>query len=89
MNAAAQGTATAQYATAGCASCYTSMVIPHDHRPAASGAQRRSCSDAAFGAAPVISASLTSASGKTRMTPPSGAGRTVTATGISPSASSR
>jgi len=30
------------------------MVIPHDHRPAASGAQRSSCSDAAFGAGPVI-----------------------------------
>jgi hypothetical protein len=33
------------------------MVTPHDHRPAGSGAHRRSCSDAAFGAAPVISAS--------------------------------
>jgi hypothetical protein len=34
-------------------------VTAHDQRPAASGAQRRSCSDAAFGTAPVSSASAT------------------------------
>jgi len=30
------------------------MVIPHDQRPAASGPQRRSCNDAAFGTQPEI-----------------------------------
>jgi hypothetical protein len=34
-------------------------VTAHGQRPAASGAHRRSCSDAAFGAALVISTSAT------------------------------
>ncbi|HLN68259.1 MAG TPA: hypothetical protein VK280_13420 [Streptosporangiaceae bacterium] len=57
--------------------------------PAGSGAHRRPRDDAAFGAAPMISASAARASTRNATMPPSGAGRTATERGISPPASSQ